>query len=76
MLGDQAWLAVRDLCRIVKFFHINLDKPFLKWISLCARGYCHAETGKGLPQTVATMLEETELSRMSLYVVVLIFPYT
>ena len=24
------------------------------WISLCARGHCHTETGKGLPQTVAT----------------------
>ena len=26
------------------------------WALLCARGHCHAETGKGLPQTVATML--------------------
>ena len=27
------------------------------WTSLCARGHCRAETGKGLPQTVATKLE-------------------
>jgi hypothetical protein len=27
------------------------------WTSLCARWYCHAETGKSLPQTVATKLE-------------------
>jgi hypothetical protein len=25
--------------------------------SLCALGHCHAETGKGLPQTIATKLE-------------------
>uniref|UniRef100_A0A8C4NGI5 LRRCT domain-containing protein n=1 Tax=Eptatretus burgeri TaxID=7764 RepID=A0A8C4NGI5_EPTBU len=27
------------------------------WTSLCARGHCRAETGKGLPQTVSTKLE-------------------
>ena len=27
------------------------------WTSLCSQGKCHAETGKGLPQTVATKLE-------------------
>ncbi|KAK6307892.1 hypothetical protein J4Q44_G00211630 [Coregonus suidteri] len=31
------------------------------WTSLCAQGHCHAETGKGLPQTVATKLEAQNL---------------
>ena len=26
------------------------------WTSLCAHGHCHAETGKGFPQTVVTKL--------------------
>jgi hypothetical protein len=34
----------------------SLYKAKSMWI-LCARGNCHAETGKGLPQTVATKLE-------------------
>jgi hypothetical protein len=46
----------RALCRPVKFFHTNLDKPFL-YGPHCASGQCHAETEKGLPQNVATNLE-------------------
>ena len=49
-------VEVKALCRPVKFFHTDLNKPF-PYGPLCARGHCHAETGKGLPQTVATKLE-------------------
>ena len=57
-------VEVRALCRPVKFFHTDLA---------LGTGCCHAETGKGLPQTVATELEA--LSRM--YVLyALRFPFT
>ena len=62
------------LCRPVKLFPTDLDKPFFIWTSLCARGHCHVETGKALPQTVTTKLE-AQLSRMSLYAVALRFPF-
>ena len=71
MLGDKAWLVVvfqfipkvfdgvevRVLCRPVKFFHTDLDKPFLHVPRFVHGGHCHDETGKGLSQTVATKLE-------------------
>jgi hypothetical protein len=44
------------------------------WTLLCARGHCHSETGKVLPQTVATKLEVQNWSRMALYAVA--FPST
>ena len=43
------------------------------WTSLCARGHCHAETGKGL---CCHKVGSTESSRMSLFAVVLIFTFT
>ena len=46
------------------------------WTSLCARGHGHAETGKGLPQTVATKLEAQISSGMSLYAAALRFHFT
>ena len=50
-------VEVRALCRPVKFFHTDLDKRIL-YGPLCAWGHCHhAETGKGLPHTVATKSE-------------------
>ena len=45
---------VRALCRPVKFFHTDLDKPFLYGPHF---EHCHTETGKGLPQTVTPKLE-------------------
>ena len=46
-------------------------------LALCT-GHCHAETGKGLPQTVATKLEAQ--NRLFFFVfciaVALIFPFT
>jgi hypothetical protein len=42
-------------------------------LALCT-GHCHVETGKGLPQTVATKLEVQ--NRLSLYSVALRFPFT
>ncbi len=47
---------VRALYRPLKFFHTKLRKPFLYEL-LRARGLCHAETLKGLLQTI-TKLEE------------------
>jgi hypothetical protein len=44
------------VCRPVKFFHTDLNKPFLYGPHFVDKGHCHAETGKGLPQTVATKL--------------------
>ncbi|KAK6303711.1 hypothetical protein J4Q44_G00261650 [Coregonus suidteri] len=49
-------VEVRALCRPVKFFHTDLDKPYL-YGPCFVHGHCLAETGKGLPQTVATKLE-------------------
>ena len=51
-------VEVRALCRPVKFFHTNLNKPFLYGPRFVHCQHCHAETGKGFPQTVATNLEE------------------
>ena len=44
------------------------------WTSLCAQGHCHAETGKGLPQTNATKMDAQ--NRIELYAVALRFPFT
>ena len=49
--------------------HFSMD------LALCA-GHCHDETGKILPQTVATKFKSTELSIMSLYAVVSRLPFT
>ena len=46
------------------------------WTSLSAWGYFHAETGKGLPQNIATKLEDQNCLEMSLYAVALRFPFT
>ncbi|KAK6297583.1 hypothetical protein J4Q44_G00321660 [Coregonus suidteri] len=46
-----------------------------EWTSLCARGHCDAETGKGLPQTVATKLEAQNHLEY-LYAVAFRFPFT
>jgi hypothetical protein len=46
------------------------------WTSLCARGHCQGETGKGHPPIFCHNVRSTELSRMSLYAVALRFPFT
>jgi hypothetical protein len=49
-------VEVRALCRPVKLF--QTDRQIISvWPSLYALGHCYAETGKDLPQTVATKLE-------------------
>jgi hypothetical protein len=67
MLGNKAWLAVgvpihpkgvlwgsgKGSVQASQVFPQTISV----WISLCAHGHCHAETGKGPPQTVATKLE-------------------
>jgi len=50
-------VEARALCRPVKFLHTD-RQTISVWTSLCAREHCHGERGKGLPQTVATKLEE------------------
>ena len=44
--------------------------------ALCTGGHCHAETGKGLPQTVATKLEAQNHLEGHCYAVALRFPFT
>ena len=66
-------VEVRALCGPVKSFHTNLDKPFLNGPGFV---HCIADTGKGLPQTVARKVRTTESSRMSLYAVGFRFPFT
>ena len=39
------------------FYHTDLITPFLYGPHFVHGGHCHAETGMGLPQTVATNLE-------------------
>ena len=50
-------VEVRALCRSIKFFHTDLDKPLIYGPRFVHGGNCHAETGKGLSQTVVTKLE-------------------
>ena len=49
-------VVVRTLCRPVKFFHTDLDKPFL-YGPRFVHGAYSCWTGNGLPQTFATKLE-------------------
>ena len=56
-------VEVKALCRPVKFFHTNLDKPFLYGPHFCAGWHCLAEKAKGLPQTVATKEAQNRLER-------------
>ena len=70
MLGSQSvfqfipkvfdGVEVRALCRPVKLFHTDLNKPFLYGPHF-VHDHSNAETGKGLPQTVATKLEAQNL---------------
>ena len=50
-------VEVRALCKPVKLFHTDLDKPFLHGPRFVHGGPCHAETRKGLRQTVGTRME-------------------
>jgi hypothetical protein len=51
--SQRCLMGVRSgLCRPAKFFHTDHRQTISAWTSICAQGYCHAETGKGLPQTV------------------------
>ena len=70
--GDKAWLAVSvpihlkrcsmglrsGLCADQSSSSTHRPRQTISVLtSLCARGHSHAETGKGLPHTVATKLE-------------------
>jgi hypothetical protein len=68
-------VEVRDLCRPVKFFHTNLDKPFLYEPRFVHRGIVMLNR-KGPSPNCCHKVGSTELSRMSLYAVVLRFPFT
>jgi hypothetical protein len=50
-------VEVKALCRPVKFFHTDLDKPFLYGPRFVHEGILMLKLGKCLPQTVATKLE-------------------
>ena len=67
-------VEVRALCRSVKLIHTDLDKPFLngprfeQWALWCWNR-------KGPSPNCCYKIWSTESSRMSLYAVVLIFPF-
>jgi hypothetical protein len=63
-------VEVRDLWRPVKFFHTDLDKPFLYGSRFVHRGIVMMKQGRAFPNKVGS----TESSRMLLYAVALIFP--
>ena len=67
-------LEVRVLCRPVKFFHTKLDKPFLYGPHFMHRGIVMLKQVRAFP--FCHNVGITELSRMSLYVVALRFPFT
>jgi hypothetical protein len=68
-------VEVRALCRPVKFLHTDLNKPFL-YGHRFVHGGDYAETGKGLPQTVATKLEAQNCLECHFNAVVIIFAWT
>ena len=90
MLGDKAWLAVgvpihpkcvrwgwgQGSVQANQFIPHWSWQTLSLWTSLCARGHCHPETGKGLPQNCCQKVGSTESSRMSLCAVALRFIFT
>ena len=68
MLGDYDWLTVgvpihpkgvqwglgQGSVQVSQVLPHCSRQTISVWTSLCARGHCHSETGKGLPRTVAT----------------------
>ena len=67
-------VEVRALCRPGKFFHTELDKPFLYGHCFVHGGIVMLKQERAFPQTVAKV-RSTESSRMS-YVIALRFPFT
>jgi hypothetical protein len=55
-------VKVRALCRPVKFFHTNLDKPFMYRPCFLHRGIVMLKQVRAFPQTVTTKLEEHKIS--------------
>jgi len=89
MLGDEVWLAadipilpkvfgveVRALCRPVKFFHTDLDTPFLYGLRFVHGDMVMLKQERAFPKLFATKLEAQISSGMSLYAVALIFHFT
>ena len=52
-------LAVRPelVLKYISVSRSQLREKKPREVFLCSQGHCHDETGKGLPQTIATMLE-------------------
>jgi hypothetical protein len=66
-------VEVRALCRPVKFFHVDFDKPFLYGPHFLHRGIVMQERAS---PSCCHKFGSTESSRMSLYTVVFRFPFT
>ena len=66
-------VEVRALCRPVKFFHTDLDKPFLYGHCSMHRGIVMLKQERAFPNC-CHKVGSTQLSRMSLYAVALRFP--
>ena len=62
-------VEVRTLCRPIKFFYTNLDKPFLYGSHFVHGGIVMLKQERGLPPNCCHEVGSTESSRMSLYAV-------
>ena len=67
-------VEVRVLCRPVKFFHTDLDKPFLYEPRFMHGGIVMLKQKRAFPKLLHKV-GSTESSRMSLYAVALRFPF-
>jgi len=74
MLGDEVWLAadipilpkvfgveVRALCRPVKFFHTDLDTPFLYGLHFVHGDMVMLKQERAFPQTVFHKVGSTDI---------------
>uniref|UniRef100_A0A674DXE6 Signal transducing adaptor molecule (SH3 domain and ITAM motif) 2 n=1 Tax=Salmo trutta TaxID=8032 RepID=A0A674DXE6_SALTR len=68
-------VKVRTLCRPVKFFHTDLDKPFLYGPRFVHGGVVLLKQEMAFPKLLP-QVGSTESSRMALYAVTLRFPFT
>ena len=65
------WGLRSGLCAGQSSSSTPISQTISVWTSLCVRGHCHPETGKGCHK-----IGSTESSRMLLYAVALRFPFT
>jgi hypothetical protein len=69
-------VEVRALCRPVKFFHTDLDKPFLYGPRFVHRGIVMLNQEIAFPKLLPQSWKHRKSSRMSLYAAALRFPFS